>query len=99
MADDSRIFTHMMQKSIGNAEYRREIVIIEEGPFVFRVVQEHHLNRVEGGPKVKPMWPGVLSRSEWICPTKEAATEQALRCLYESKRDHWLLSPSASSAA
>jgi len=37
MPDDTEIFKHVMQKRIGNTEYWREIVIFEEGPFVFRV--------------------------------------------------------------
>jgi hypothetical protein len=36
---------------------------------------------------------------EWICSSKEAATEQALRCLQQSKDDDWLVPPTASSAA
>jgi len=39
------------------------------------------------------------SRLEWTCSSKEAATEQALRCLQQSKNDDWLLPPAASSAA
>ncbi len=81
----NKIFEHHMQKRIGNTDHRREIVILEEGPFVFRVVQGIYL--------------GDPSRSEWICPTKEAATEQALRCLHQSRIDNWSFLPSASSAA
>ena len=74
----SKIFEHVMQRRIGDTEYSRELFILEEGPFVFRVVQELHLGQT------------VPSRREWICPTKEAATEQALRCLHQSKSDNWL---------
>lgn len=83
----SKIFEHHLQKRIGNIDYRREIVILEEGPFVFRVVQGIHLDQSDP------------SRCEWICPTKEAATEQALRCLHQSRCDNWSFLPSASSAA
>ena len=76
-----------MHKQIGTTDYCREIVILEEGPFVFRVVQGIHRDQNDPG------------RCEWICPSQEAATEQALRCLHQSKIDHWSFLPSASSAA
>ena len=90
MSDDIKIFEHVMQKKIGNTEYWREIVIFEEGPFVFRVVQELQLGKSDGAGILRAVRSGVPSRSEWICPTKEAATEQALRCLHQSKIDNWL---------
>ncbi len=99
MAGDSEIFKHVMQKQIGKLEYWRKIEILEEGPYVFRVIQEHQVSRTESPSKLKPLELSVPGRSEWICPSKEAATEQALRCLLESKKDDWLFSPSASSAA
>ena len=40
MADDEEIFKHVMQKKIGDAEYWREIKIVEEGPYVFRVFKK-----------------------------------------------------------
>jgi hypothetical protein len=99
MSDDSEIFRHVMQKRIDNAEYWREIVILEEGPFVFRVVQELQSGLVDGAGALKMMRPSVPSRIEWICPSREAATEQALRCLQQSKNDNWLFPSTASSAA
>jgi hypothetical protein len=99
MLDETRIFKHVMQKRIGNAEYWRKIVILEEGPFVFRVVQEHQLSRMESDGKSKAGQPALPKQSEWMCPSKEAAIEQALRCLLESKKDEWVISSSASSAA
>ena len=83
----SRIFEHHLHKRIGNTDYQREIVILEEGPFVFRVLQG--FKSEHGDP----------SRSEWICLSREAATEQALRCLHQSRIDNWSFVPSASSAA
>ena len=47
MSDNTEIFKHVLQKRIGNTEYWREIVIFEEGPFVFRVVQELQLNLID----------------------------------------------------
>ncbi|HTZ57330.1 MAG TPA: hypothetical protein VMB49_04500 [Acidobacteriaceae bacterium] len=88
-----------MQKRIGNAEYWREIVILQEGPFVFRVVQELFLGLIDSGGALKKVRPGTPSRLEWICSSREAATEQALRCLHQSKRENWLLPPAAGSAA
>jgi hypothetical protein len=96
MSADTGIFQHVMQKRIGNIEYWRKIVIVEEGPFVFRVVQEHELGRMESGD-LRAAQTAIGSRSEWMCPSKEAATEQALRCLHQSKKDEWIFSPSASS--
>lgn len=98
MSHDRSIFNHVMQKRIGNNEYWRKIVIFEEGPFVFRVVQEHQLSRTENAGKLEAGRPIIPSRSEWTCPSKEAATEQALRCLYESKVDNWSFLPSTSGA-
>jgi hypothetical protein len=92
MSKDTEIFKHVMQKTIGNAEYWREILILEEGPYVFKVVQEVR-------PGLKTIGPAIPSRVEWICSSKEAATEQALRCLQQSKNENWLLPPTASSAA
>jgi hypothetical protein len=99
MSNDAEIFRHVMQKRIDNAEYWREIVILEEGPFVFRVVQELQLGLIDSAGTLKAVHPGAPNRFEWICSSKEAATEQALRCLQQSKNDNWLVMPSASSAA
>ena len=99
MPDHTEIFRHVLQKRIDDAEYWREIVILEEGPFVFRVVQELQLGLIDSTGALKAMRPSVPSRFEWICSSKEAATEQALRCLQQSKNDNWLSPPSASSAA
>jgi hypothetical protein len=96
MSDHTEIFKHVLHKKIGNTEYWREIVIFEEGPFVFRVVQELQVNLIESVSTLKAVRP---SRLEWICSSKEEATEQALRCLQQSKDDDWLLPPTASSAA
>src|ERR1700733_13593578 len=76
-----------------------EIVILEEGPFVFRVVQEVQLGLIDSTGTLKAIRPSIPNRFEWICSSKEAATEQALKCLQQSKNENWLLSPSASSAA
>jgi hypothetical protein len=94
MRAGAKIFERVMQKRIGNAEYWRRIEIVEEGPFVFRVVQDHELNQLEGDGKPET----VAGRSEWMCPTQGAATEQALRCLHQSKNDEWVFSTSASSS-
>jgi hypothetical protein len=83
----SRIFEHLLHKRIGNTDYQREIVILEEGPFVFRVLQGFKLDQEDPG------------RSEWLCLSREAATEQALRCLHQSRIDDWSFQPTASSAA
>jgi hypothetical protein len=83
----SKIFEHLLHKRIGNTDYQREIVILEEGPYVFRVLQ---------GYKSEQFDP---SRTEWVCLSREAATEQALRCLQQSRIDNWALAPAASSAA
>jgi hypothetical protein len=99
MADDEEIFKHVMQKKIGEAEYWREIKIVEEGPFVFRVVQEVQLGVVDDAGALKPVRPIPPRRAEWICASREAATEQALRCLHQSQTDNWLFPPSATSAA
>jgi hypothetical protein len=99
MSDDTEIFKHVMQKRIGNADYWREIVILEEGPFVFRVVQQLQLGRIDSAGTLPAVRPSASNRFEWICPSKEAATEQALRCLQQSKNDNWLFPSSASSAA
>ena len=99
MSDNTEIFKHVLQKRIGNTEYWREIVIFEEGPFVFRVVQELQVNLIDSAGTLKAVRPAIPSRLEWICSSKEAATEQALRCLQQSKDDDWLVRPTASSAA
>jgi hypothetical protein len=84
MSADAKIFERVMQKRIGNAEYWRRIEIVEEGPFVFRM---------EGEAKTAH----PATRSEWMCPSREAATMQALRCLHQSKNDEWVFPTSASS--
>jgi hypothetical protein len=99
MSDNTEVFKHVLHKKINNAEYWREIVILEEGPFVFRVVQELQLNLTDSTGALKAVRPPVPSRLEWICLSKEEATQQALRCLQESKDDDWLLPPTASTAA
>lgn len=99
MSDNTEIFKHVLQKRIGNTEYWREIVIFEEGPFVFRVVQQLQVNVIDNAGALKAVRPAIPSRLEWICSSKEAATEQALRCLKKSKDDDWLVSPAAPSAA
>jgi hypothetical protein len=99
MSDNTEVFKHVLHKRIGNTEYWREIVIFEEGPFVFRVVQELQLNLIDSTGTLKAVRPPIPSRLEWICSSKEEATQQALRCLQQSKDDDWLLPPTASSAA
>jgi hypothetical protein len=99
MPADAEIFRHVMQKRIGSAQYWREIVILEEGPFVFRVVQDLQSATIDSGGMLNVVRPSVPSRLEWVCASKEAATEQALRCLQQSKNDNWLFLPSSSSAA
>ena len=96
MRAGAKIFERVMQKRIGNAEYWRRIEIVEEGPFVFRVVQDHELNQLESDGKSETIPPA--GRSEWMCPSQGAATEQALRCLHQSKKDEWVFSTSASSS-
>jgi hypothetical protein len=96
MRAGAKIFERVMQKRIGNAEYWRRIEIVEEGPFVFRVVQDHELSQVESDGKPETGQPA--GRSEWMCPSQGAATEQALRCLHQSKNDEWVFSTSASSS-
>jgi hypothetical protein len=96
MPDDDEIFKHVMQKTIGDAEYWREIKIVEEGPYVFRVVQEVQQGVVDSEKALRPIAP---RRAEWICASREAATEQALRCLHQSQTDNWQFPPSATSAA
>jgi hypothetical protein len=99
MSDNTEIFKHVLHKKINNAEYWREIVIFEEGPFVFRVVQELRVNLIDSTGTPKAVRPPIPSRLEWVCSSKEEATQQALRCLQQSKDDNWLLPPTASSAA
>jgi hypothetical protein len=99
MSDNTEIFKHVLHKKINNAEYWREIVIFEEGPFVFRVVQELRVNLIDSTGTPKAVRPAIPSRLEWVCSSKEEATQQALRCLQQSKDDNWLLPPTASSAA
>jgi hypothetical protein len=98
MSDHTEIFKHVLQKRIGSTEYRREIVILEEGPFVYSVVQELQVNLIDSAGTLKAVRPAIPSRLEWICSSKEEATEQALRCLQQSKDDDWP-PPTASSAA
>jgi hypothetical protein len=99
MPDDDEIFKHVMQKTIGEAEYWREIKIVEEGPYVFRVVQEVQQSVLDSEGALMALRPIGPRRAEWICPSREAATEQALRCLHQSKTDNWLFPPAATSAA
>jgi hypothetical protein len=96
---DEEIFKHVMQKTIGDAEYWREIKILEEGPFVFRVVQEIQQGVIDSAGALKALRPIGPRRAEWICASREAATEQALRCLHQSQTDNWLFPPSASATS
>jgi hypothetical protein len=94
MSAGNEIWNHVMQKKIDNAQYWREIVILEEGPYVFKVVQEHR-----PGGELRSSVAGMLQRTVWTCPSREAATEQALRCLQESRKDAWSFPASESSVA
>ncbi len=94
MSAGNEIWNHLMQKKIDNAQYWREIAILEEGPFVFKVVQEHR-----PGGEWRAVIPGALQRTVWTYPTREAATEQALRCLQESRQDAWSFPSSEPSVA
>ncbi len=96
MRAGAKIFERVMQKRIGNAEYWRRIEIVEEGPFVFRVVQDHELSQLESDGKAEIVQ--SAGRSEWMCPSQGAATEQALRCLHQSKNDEWVFPTPASSS-
>src|SRR6202161_4190754 len=64
---DDEIFKHVMQKTIGDAEYWREIKILEEGPFVFRVVQEVQQGVIDSAGALKALRPIGPRRAEWIC--------------------------------
>jgi hypothetical protein len=99
MSESAPIFKHLMQKNIGNAEYWREIVILEEGPYVYRVIQELQLGQLDSTGTRQMVRPANPNRLEWICPSRQAATEQALRCLQQSKNDNWMFPAAASSAA
>ena len=99
MLEDAPIFKHLMQKRIDNAEYWREIRILEEGPFVFRVIQELKQSLTDSEGVRKMVRPASPNRLEWICSSRQAATEQALRCLHQSKNDNWMAPPTATSAA
>jgi len=94
VVENQEIFKHVMQKKVGDAEYWREIKIFEEGPCVFRVVQEVHLGTMDDAGVLK-----AVRRVEWVCASREAATEQALKCLHQSQTDNWLFPSSATSAA
>jgi hypothetical protein len=99
VVEDQEIFKHVMQKKVGEAEYWREIKILEEGPYVFRVVQEVQLGRTDDTGVLKAVRPIGPRRAEWVCASREAATEQALKCLHQSQTDNWLFPSSATSAA
>ena len=75
MPAGAKIFERVMQKRIGNTEYWRKIEIVEEGPFVFRVVQDQELRPLES--QGKPESIQRTGRSEWMCPSQGAATEQS----------------------
>jgi hypothetical protein len=99
VVEDQEIFKHVMQKKVGDAEYWREIKIFEEGPYVFRVVQEVQLGKMDDAGVLKAVRPIGVRRVEWVCASREAATEQALKCLHQSQTDDWLFATSANSAA
>jgi hypothetical protein len=99
MPECAPLFKHLMQKNVGDAEYWREIVILEEGPYVFRVIQELQLGQTDSAGERKMVRPASPNRLEWICPSRQAATEQALRCLQQSKNDNWMFPTAATSAA
>jgi hypothetical protein len=99
MSEDAPIFKHLMQKHVDNAEYWREILILEEGPYVFRVIQELQVGQTDVAGERKRVRPATPNRMEWICSSRQAATEQALRCLHQSRTDNWVFPPAATSAA
>jgi hypothetical protein len=99
VVEDQEIFKHVMQKKVGDAEYWREIKIFEEGPCVFRVVEEVQLGTMDDAGVLKPVHSIDARRAEWVCASREAATEQALKCLHQSQTDNWLFPSSATSAA
>ena len=61
MRAGAKIFERVMQKRIGNAEYWRRIEIVEEGPFVFRVVQDHELSKLESDSEPETVQPAARS--------------------------------------
>ena|ERR1700761_1832563 len=99
MSELAPIFTHLMQKQIDNAQYWREIVILEEGPYVFRVIQELQVGQTDLAGERKRVRPATPNRMEWICSSRQAATEQALRCLQQCRNENWEFPSAASSAA
>jgi hypothetical protein len=99
MSETAPIFEHLMQKEIDNAQYWREIRILEEGPYVYRVIQELQVGQTDVAGERKRVRPAVPNRMEWICSSRQAATEQALRCLQQSRNDNWQFPSTASSAA
>src|ERR1700742_3339667 len=99
MPESAPIFKHLMQKKIEDAEYWREILILEEGPYVFRVIQELRLGQTDSAGEKKMVRPAHPNRMEWICPSLQSATEQALRCLQQSRNDNWMFPTTAEPSA
>ena len=71
MSDNTEIFKHVLQKRIGNTEYWREIVIFEEGPFVFRVVQELQVNLIDSAGTLKAVRPAIPAVWNGSAPAKK----------------------------
>lgn len=95
MSRNPRVWKRLLRKQMENATYWRKIVVFEEGPSSFKVVQEYEINRMTPYEKRNASPSTLMSSLEWMYSTQAAAVEQAERCLKESEEDAWQLSSAA----
>ena len=95
MSRNPRVWKRLLHKQMENATYWRKIVVFEEGPSAFKVVQEYEINRMTPYEKMRASPSTLMSSLEWMYSSKGAAIEQAERCLKESEEDAWQLSSAA----
>jgi hypothetical protein len=91
-----RIWQRILRKKIGQAHLSRKIVVTQEGPSDFKVVQDYELGRLRRFDNARTLPQSAVDCYEWSFSTRVAALEQAERCVRESERDAWELLPASS---
>ncbi len=96
MSRSNRVWKRVLRKKIGHAHLSRKIVVSQEGPGEFKVVQDYELSRLRRYDSARTSPHTASDCYEWTYSTREAAIEQAEKCVRESERDAWELLPASS---
>ena len=96
MPSSQRIWKRVLTKKIGHAHLSRKIVITQEGFSQYKVVQDYELSRLRRYDTARSSPQAAVDCYEWMYSTKQAAIDQAEKCVRESEKDAWELLPSSS---